>query len=227
MALETATYLDSLNASWPLGSDAESSSDDHHRLVKACLQRSFPNISAEMRATAVNLNFLTGVDQDIQAKIDAYSASISSLVADLGSAIVSSSFATLESDVASKSARITTISADVASKSGVITTLLGYPRVYSGFVGGSATVGFLPSGWSATSSATGFLRVTHGLGTSGYAVTITPISNASTGQGMVLMLSATAGETHGTNKFRYRFVNNLTGTGAARPCLFVLVVGAE
>lgn len=61
MGLETATYLDSLVSTWPDGSDARNTSDDHHRLIKACLKRTFPNIASEMSASSAELNTLKGV----------------------------------------------------------------------------------------------------------------------------------------------------------------------
>lgn len=128
MALETATYLDSLNVSWPLGSDAESTSDDHHRLVKACLLRTFPNINGEVRATPTVLNYLTALTGDVQAQIDNLVSGSASAAARI--ATLSASVAAIEADLASKSARIVAISAsvgalltDVASKSARMTTM--------------------------------------------------------------------------------------------------------
>lgn len=56
MALETATYLDSLVTSNPTGSDQASTADDHIRLLKACLQRTFPNIAGEVSISAGLIN---------------------------------------------------------------------------------------------------------------------------------------------------------------------------
>jgi hypothetical protein len=56
MSLETATYLDSLVDSNPSGADALSTADDHIRLLKACLQRTFPNVTGEVTATHTQLN---------------------------------------------------------------------------------------------------------------------------------------------------------------------------
>jgi len=56
MALETATYLDSLVVTNPAGGDQLSTADDHVRLLKACLKRTFPNIAGEVSASAGGLN---------------------------------------------------------------------------------------------------------------------------------------------------------------------------
>jgi hypothetical protein len=46
MALESATYINSLVTTNPSGSDSISQGDDHIRLIKSVLQNSFPNVSS-------------------------------------------------------------------------------------------------------------------------------------------------------------------------------------
>ena len=58
MALETATFIDGLNASNPLGSDPISSADDHLRLIKSTIKATFPNINAAVTKTAAEINGL-------------------------------------------------------------------------------------------------------------------------------------------------------------------------
>ena len=62
MGLEsTAVYISQLNSSWPLGTDKRSTSDDHHRLVKAVLIGQFPNFSASaVLSTVTEINLLSG-----------------------------------------------------------------------------------------------------------------------------------------------------------------------
>lgn len=64
MPLESSDYISQLNPAWPLGSDGVNTSDDHHRNTKRAVQQSFPNISAEVTATAADLNELTGAATD-------------------------------------------------------------------------------------------------------------------------------------------------------------------
>jgi hypothetical protein len=56
MALESATYIDGLNASNPAASDAISTADDHLRLIKSTIKATFPNINAAVTKTAAELN---------------------------------------------------------------------------------------------------------------------------------------------------------------------------
>lgn len=56
MALETAQYINSLNAANPLSTDTVSQADDHLRLIKQVLKNTFPNITAPVTATAAQLN---------------------------------------------------------------------------------------------------------------------------------------------------------------------------
>jgi hypothetical protein len=58
MALETATYIDGLNASNPVASDAISTADDHLRLIKSTIKATFPNITAPVTKTAAEINGL-------------------------------------------------------------------------------------------------------------------------------------------------------------------------
>jgi hypothetical protein len=56
LALETATYLDSLVTSNPAGGDQASTADDHIRLLKACLLRTFPAVAGEISASHGAIN---------------------------------------------------------------------------------------------------------------------------------------------------------------------------
>lgn len=46
MGLETATYINQLDATNPLGSDQKSQGDDHLRLIKSTIKNTFPNFGA-------------------------------------------------------------------------------------------------------------------------------------------------------------------------------------
>lgn len=48
MTIETATYLTELNASYPAYGDVISEGDDHVRLIKSCLQATFPGLSGAL-----------------------------------------------------------------------------------------------------------------------------------------------------------------------------------
>ncbi len=51
MGLESATYINDLVTSNPLGNDGKSQGDDHIRLIKQVLQNTFPNIAATVQAS--------------------------------------------------------------------------------------------------------------------------------------------------------------------------------
>ena len=46
MGVESPTYINDLNVSWPLGSDLERFGDDHLRNIKTALKNSFPSMTA-------------------------------------------------------------------------------------------------------------------------------------------------------------------------------------
>ncbi len=60
MPLETATFINELNADWPLGDDPIREADDHMRLIKSTIQTTFPNITGEVTASQAELNLLVG-----------------------------------------------------------------------------------------------------------------------------------------------------------------------
>lgn len=56
MPLETASYINQLDAANPLGSDPIASGDDHIRLIKAAIKATFPNIAGPVTVTQADLN---------------------------------------------------------------------------------------------------------------------------------------------------------------------------
>ena len=61
MALETGTYISSLNASNPASTDGLAQADDHIRLLKATIKATLPNVTGAITATHTELNALDGV----------------------------------------------------------------------------------------------------------------------------------------------------------------------
>lgn len=56
MALESATYINSLNVANPAATDNLSQADDHIRMLKAVLKSTFPNISGAVTPTHTQMN---------------------------------------------------------------------------------------------------------------------------------------------------------------------------
>ena len=71
MGLEIGTYINSMNAANPLGTDAKSAGDDHIRLLKATIKATFPNITGAVTPTQVELNHVAGVTSPIQSQLNA------------------------------------------------------------------------------------------------------------------------------------------------------------
>ena len=61
MALETGTFINSLNAANPASTDGLAQADDHMRLIKSTIKSTFPNIDGAMNATEDELNVLDGI----------------------------------------------------------------------------------------------------------------------------------------------------------------------
>jgi len=56
MSLETATYINQLVPANPPGTDPLANAADHLRLIKSCLQSTWPNVTGAITATQENLN---------------------------------------------------------------------------------------------------------------------------------------------------------------------------
>jgi hypothetical protein len=75
MAVESATVINQLNASWPTSSDYIYEGDDHVRLIKSLLKAQFPGstllgLNAPVAATEAEFSYLVGVTSSIQTQLD-------------------------------------------------------------------------------------------------------------------------------------------------------------
>lgn len=62
MTVEAATYIDSLNPSYPASGDSAVEGDDHIRLIKSVLKtNTFPNITGQVTSSHTELNLLDGL----------------------------------------------------------------------------------------------------------------------------------------------------------------------
>lgn len=58
MTIESATYINGLNASYPGASDVRTEGDDHLRLIKSTVKATFPNVSGAVTPTDTVINNL-------------------------------------------------------------------------------------------------------------------------------------------------------------------------
>ncbi len=61
MALESGTYINSLNTSNPASTDGLAQADDHLRLIKSTVKSTFPNVTGAVSATHTELNLIDGL----------------------------------------------------------------------------------------------------------------------------------------------------------------------
>ena len=95
MALESGTFIDSLNASNPTSTDIVSQADDHLRLIKSTIKATFPNINAAVTATPAALNAATSFDMPLEYIVFAGSSSPTGFLFCDGSAVSRSTYADL------------------------------------------------------------------------------------------------------------------------------------
>lgn len=77
MGLESATYINGLDANNPLGSDTKAAGDDHLRLIKGTIKATLPNLSGPVTASHTELSYCAGVTSAIQTQIDSKAPSAS------------------------------------------------------------------------------------------------------------------------------------------------------
>lgn len=76
MGLESVTYINDLVTSNPSGSDPRNQGDDHIRNIKSAIKSTFANISAAVTVTATELNYLSGLTQNVQSAISTLTSAI-------------------------------------------------------------------------------------------------------------------------------------------------------
>ena len=69
MGLESTTYIDGLEELWPTAEDFRREGDDHIRLLKAALKRTFPNVAGEVSLTHTQLNSLLTYVEDVEGNL--------------------------------------------------------------------------------------------------------------------------------------------------------------
>lgn len=71
MTVETAIYINTLDATLPTGADPKSESDNHHRLIKSAVKATFANVTGAVTPTHTELNYVAGVTSAIQTQFTA------------------------------------------------------------------------------------------------------------------------------------------------------------
>ena len=72
MPIETASFVNQLNADNPVTGDDFGEGDDHLRMIKACIRATWPNMTAiACTPTTLEFNHLVGVTSPIQTQINA------------------------------------------------------------------------------------------------------------------------------------------------------------
>ena len=201
IALETASYVANLISTNPDGGDARSTADDHLRLIKAALTRTFPKLDAAVSLSAAQIAYLNDVSASVQSQLNTLRDG--SATANAALYANSASFATRASHAASASFATVAATANSAS--------------YAAFAGQAASASFAALARTANSasfatfagSATSASFATNSAHarsasfatTAANATTATNATNAETAQNSVLFqgfgltIEATAGST--------------------------------
>ena len=71
MSVETASYVNQLDPTLPLGADARSQGDDHLRLIKSVLQGTFPYLTGPLLVGQAEINYLSGLSSNLVSQLAA------------------------------------------------------------------------------------------------------------------------------------------------------------
>ena len=177
MPVESATYINNLAQLWPPGTDQYGDTDNHIRLIKDVLLRTFPNLSGPVLTTHEELNSITGVggtialtvtsDNSAIARVESSTAKmlveLGGLSADLEEVSTNADNATarlegltaeiaiLQDSAASASARLAALSASFSIQD----------RIYTGRVDKDGTAIALPTDWDSIMVGTNDYQVSH------------------------------------------------------------------
>ena len=71
MTVESATYINQLDATKPGATDPKSEGDDHLRLLKSTVKATFPNVTGVVTPTHTELGYVAGVTSALQTQLNA------------------------------------------------------------------------------------------------------------------------------------------------------------
>ena len=175
MPLESATYFDKLNETYPTSADSYQITDNHIRLIKKTIQNVFPYVRGIVNATQDDFNKMENVDvtiTSVQSSIHRVSANLTTLEDDVD--VVQGLMVNLSADDASIDSRLTdlevlenTLSAtsypELDTRVGALSSTLAaiVNTFYVGRVDLSGTAISLPSSWLSVQIATSDYQVSH------------------------------------------------------------------
>lgn len=122
MALETATYVANLVATNPDGGDQRSTADDHLRLIKASLRRTFPFLDSALSLSAAQVHFVGDLSASVQGQLNA----------------LRDGPATANYAIQCRSASFASVAANALSLGGVVAASYARQDAVNGFVTGQA-----------------------------------------------------------------------------------------
>jgi hypothetical protein len=158
MGIESVNGIWDLNDLWPLSTDDRTTADDHHRVTKNSLKKTFPNITGTVNVLHSEINHLSGVAQNVATALSTLSSGVQ--VNEAAIDVLSSGLSTLSATVASLAADLDTLSQAQVNVF-IATTVNG------------ATSTPWPSGWTITRNGVGDYTFVHGRGDAFPVVSLT------------------------------------------------------
>lgn len=69
MTVESAVYVNTLNAAYPTGADTVFEGDNHIRLIKSVLQATFPYVTGPLLVAQTEINYLSGLSSNLVGQL--------------------------------------------------------------------------------------------------------------------------------------------------------------
>ena len=108
MPVESANFIAQMDPTYPLGSEAIGTGDNHLRLIKRSVKQTLPNCNSTVSASSQAINRIASLTADAQTQLNALSSDIASVSAVLQAEIKAVS--------ASLEARALEVSANLAAQ---------------------------------------------------------------------------------------------------------------
>jgi hypothetical protein len=176
MALETASYVANLVSSNPDGGDQRSTADDHIRLLKASLLRTFPKLDSAVSLSAAQVMYLNDLSASVQLQLNQ----------------LRDGSATANNALNSRFANSASLALYANSASFAVNAGYAQSASYANLAGTAVTSGYAQSASYAALAGTATTAVTATNATNATNATVAAAANFATSAGSSALLSGLA-----------------------------------
>jgi hypothetical protein len=233
VALETSTYIVGLVTTNPDGGDQRSTADDHVRLLKAVLKRTFPLMDGAVSLSSTQLMYLGDLSASVQVQLNTLRDGSATANNAVNSRFANSASIALYANSASyagiaataNSASYAALAGQASSASYATLAATANSASYAALASHAASASFATFATTATSATTATTATNATNATN--AALATTASNANTVGGYAASEAATASTVAARNASGYIFAVHFNSSGAVESSLVAteIIVG--